>query len=141
MQAAPAKPLSKRSKMLKWALWGLGIACVARAVTLAKIANCRTVVLRALREKAEGDGTEELGQAARRLGRLLETVSATTGLEEIRGHEGDHPDVGWREHAVRILLPRTSSAHAPAHRAGSPTKTNRQGLSIQCSYPSDAGHL
>jgi hypothetical protein len=27
MQTASAKPRSKRSKMLKWALWGLGIAC------------------------------------------------------------------------------------------------------------------
>lgn len=78
-----------RREQYRWADRPERAAAVARSVTLAKIANCRTVVLRAVRERAEGDGSEELGQVARRLGRLLETVAATEGLEEIRGHEGD----------------------------------------------------
>ena len=78
-----------RREQYRWADRPERAAAVARAVTLAKIANCRTVVLRALRERAEGDGTEELGQAARRLGRLVEAVEGTEGIEEIRGHEGD----------------------------------------------------
>jgi len=78
-----------RREQYRWADRPERAAAVARAVTLAKIANCRTVVLRALREREEGEGTEELGQAARRLGRLVETVEGTEGLEEIRGHEGD----------------------------------------------------
>jgi len=78
-----------RREQYRWADRPERAAAVARAVTLAKIANCRTVVLRALRERAEGDGTEELAQAARRLGRLVETVEGTEGIEEIRGHEGD----------------------------------------------------
>jgi CRISPR-associated protein Cas1 len=78
-----------RREQYRWADRPERAAAVARSVVLAKIANCRTVVLRALRERAKEDGTEELGQAARRLGRLLETVAGTAGLEEIRGHEGD----------------------------------------------------
>jgi len=78
-----------RREQYRWADRPERAAAVARSVTLAKIANCRTVVLRALRERAEGDGTEELAQAARRLGRLVETVEGTEGIEEIRGHEGD----------------------------------------------------
>jgi CRISPR-associated protein Cas1 len=45
--------------------------------------------LRSLRDKPDGGGAEELEHAGRRLGRLLETLAATEGLEEIRGHEGD----------------------------------------------------
>ena len=78
-----------RREQYRWADRPERSAAVARAVTLAKIANCRTVVLRAVRDQSEGDGTEELEQAARRLGRLLETVSAAKELDEIRGHEGD----------------------------------------------------
>jgi CRISPR-associated protein Cas1 len=78
-----------RREQYRWADRPERAAAVARSIVLAKIANCRTVVLRAQREKGEGDGTEELGQAARRLGRLLETVTGAAGLEEIRGHEGD----------------------------------------------------
>lgn len=78
-----------RREQYRWADRPECAAAVARSVTMAKIANCRTVLLRALRERAEGDGAEELGLAARRLGRLVETVEGTAELEEIRGHEGD----------------------------------------------------
>jgi len=62
---------------------------VARPVVIGKIANCRTVLMRAIREKPDGGGAGELEQAARRLGRLLETLTETKRVEEIRGHEGD----------------------------------------------------
>jgi len=64
-------------------------ACVARSVVTGKIANCRTVLMRAIRDKPDGEGVEELKQAGRRLERLLETLSRTDSLDEIRGHEGD----------------------------------------------------
>ncbi len=89
VQGAVSGNVMLRREQYRWADRPERAAAVARSVTLAKIANCRTVVLRALRERAEGDGTEELGHAARRLGRLLETVAGTAGPEEIRGHEGD----------------------------------------------------
>ena len=78
-----------RREQYRWADHAERAAAIARSIVIAKIANCRTVVLRALREKPEASGAPELEQAARRLGRLLETVAATAGLEEIRGHEGD----------------------------------------------------
>ena len=78
-----------RREQYRWADKEERSAAVARSVVMSKIANCRTVVLRALREKPEGDGAKEMETAARRLGRLLETVAGPAGLDEIRGHEGD----------------------------------------------------
>jgi CRISPR-associated protein Cas1 len=42
-----------------------------------------------MRDNSGGAGVGELEQAALRLGKLVETVGRTAGLEEIRGHEGD----------------------------------------------------
>jgi CRISP-associated protein Cas1 len=78
-----------RRAQYRWADKEERSAAVARSVVIGKIANCRTVVLRASREKPDGDGAEEMEFAARRLGRLLETVAGPAGLDEIRGHEGD----------------------------------------------------
>jgi CRISPR-associated protein Cas1 len=78
-----------RREQYRWADREERAAAVARAVVTGKIANCRTVLLRAMRDNAECAGAVELEQAARRLGRLLETLAGTAGLEEIRGHEGD----------------------------------------------------
>jgi len=66
-----------------------GSPVIARAVVLAKVANCRTVLQRALRDKPEGIGHEEIERAVRRLGRLLEDVAKAGAVDEIRGHEGD----------------------------------------------------
>jgi CRISP-associated protein Cas1 len=78
-----------RREQYRWAGSEERSATMAQAVVTGKIANCRTVVLRAMRDNPQGSGAGELEQAARRLGRLLETVAKTAGLEEIRGHEGD----------------------------------------------------
>jgi CRISPR-associated protein Cas1 len=78
-----------RREQYRWADKEERAAAVARAVVLGKIANCRTVLLRAAREKAEGEGPRELEFAALRLARLIETVQKTPSLDEIRGHEGD----------------------------------------------------
>jgi CRISPR-associated protein Cas1 len=78
-----------RREQYRWADLQERASAVARAVVIGKIANCRTVVLRALREKPESDGSGDMEMAARRLGRLLETVAGPAGLDEIRGHEGD----------------------------------------------------
>lgn len=78
-----------RREQYRWADREERATAVARSVVMAKIANCRTVLLRAAREKPAGDEAGELEQAARRLGRLLESVAAATALEEVRGYEGD----------------------------------------------------
>lgn len=62
---------------------------VARPVVLAKIANCRTVVLRAAREREIGEERVELERAALRLERIMADVENTTCLDKVRGYEGD----------------------------------------------------
>lgn len=65
-------------------------AGVARSVVLGKIANCRTVILRAARERGDrAPETAELDGAARRLASICDDVRRASGLESIRGHEGD----------------------------------------------------
>jgi CRISPR-associated protein Cas1 len=66
-----------------------GVAAIARAVILGKVANCRTVLLRAGREREDGDTSKELDWAALRLRRVLEEVASASDLDTIRGHEGD----------------------------------------------------
>jgi CRISPR-associated protein Cas1 len=64
-------------------------AAIARSVVIAKIANCRTVLLRAAREKPEGLESHALEAAALRLARLGEELQAPLPLDTVRGHEGD----------------------------------------------------
>jgi CRISPR-associated protein Cas1 len=78
-----------RRAQYRWADQPDQSAAVARAVTLGKVANCRTVLQRAAREKPDAGGAEELGKAADRLGHLVDTVARASGVDEIRGHEGD----------------------------------------------------
>ncbi|MBV8847186.1 MAG: type I-C CRISPR-associated endonuclease Cas1 [Bryobacterales bacterium] len=78
-----------RREQYRWADSPEKTAAVARAVVMGKIANCRTVLMRALRENPEGQDGQELEFAGRRLARLMETVSKSAGVDEIRGHEGD----------------------------------------------------
>jgi CRISP-associated protein Cas1 len=78
-----------RREQYRWADREDRTAQVARAAVIGKVANCRTVLQRGCREKPDGAGSGELEYAVRRLGHLLDTVSRTEKLEEIRGHEGD----------------------------------------------------
>ncbi|MBM4050223.1 MAG: type I-C CRISPR-associated endonuclease Cas1 [Planctomycetes bacterium] len=64
-------------------------AQIARAVVVAKIANCRTVLLRALRDHPETTNGPELDRAAGRLARLLDDLRDPAPLDAVRGHEGD----------------------------------------------------
>ena len=59
---------------------------IARAVVLAKVSNCRMVLLRAAREM---NGHAELEAAAARLSRSLELLEAANTVELVRGFEGD----------------------------------------------------
>jgi CRISPR-associated protein Cas1 len=65
-------------------------AGIARSVVFAKVANCRTVLLRGAREQSTEAGAGELGMAARRLGHLLDPLSnGAVELASLRGYEGD----------------------------------------------------
>jgi CRISPR-associated protein Cas1 len=78
-----------RREQYRRAEWEERAVEVARSVVFGKVANCRTVVLRAAREKPDADDVAELEHTARRLGSLLETVSRAGCLDEVRGHEGE----------------------------------------------------
>lgn len=64
-------------------------AGLARAMVIAKIANCRTVLLRAARERPEGEGAPELADAADHLAQHLRSLEEPVALETVRGKEGD----------------------------------------------------
>ena len=63
-----------------------GSTAIAKAVVEAKVANCRTVLLRAARERG---GHIELDEAAGRLARTLEMLESADSLDLVRGLEGD----------------------------------------------------
>jgi CRISPR-associated protein Cas1 len=63
-------------------------AAIARSIVVAKVANCRTVLLRANREFAERSA--ELDGAASELARILDRLERKdVDLETLRGMEGD----------------------------------------------------
>jgi CRISPR-associated protein Cas1 len=68
---------------------------VARAVVAAKIANCRTVLLRAVRDQpAEvGLSASSLQTASNRLANLVERLPKEESVDEIRGREGEAANV------------------------------------------------
>jgi len=64
-------------------------AGIARAMVMAKIANCRTVLLRAIRDRPGDEAVAELSEAAERLSQHLRELEGTVGLETVRGKEGE----------------------------------------------------
>ena len=62
---------------------------IARTVVAAKIANCRTVLLRATRDRPTDPNAPALEQAARRLAGSLDQVRRPLGLDVARGVEGE----------------------------------------------------
>jgi len=64
-------------------------AKVAAACVLGKIANCRTVLLRGLRDHAEKIDQEAMQSAIDRLGAATRRVQEPLDLDSVRGVEGD----------------------------------------------------
>ena len=65
-------------------------ACeIARAIVLAKLANCRTVLLRAARDAGEHERAEALQAVAARLSASVPGVQRAASLEQLRGLEGE----------------------------------------------------
>lgn len=62
---------------------------LARSIVVAKVANARTVLLRAAREKPEGEGAEKLRTVAERLAMLVKDAGGVEGLDTLRGLEGE----------------------------------------------------
>ncbi len=64
-------------------------ARVAAACVLGKIANCRTVLLRALRDHADKIDTPVLQEAVDHLAASIRRVQGDLSVDEVRGVEGD----------------------------------------------------
>ncbi len=62
---------------------------IARMAVVGKIANCRTVLLRAVRDHAENPQVAALEAAAARLARQLDDLRRPAPLDAVRGLEGD----------------------------------------------------
>lgn len=79
-------------------------ASIARNIVTAKIANCRTVLLRGSRENPDSGGAAAQRQAADVLAKHLAAFEAALPLEEIRGHEGDaaHTYFSVFDHLITI---------------------------------------
>jgi CRISPR-associated protein Cas1 len=64
-------------------------ARVARSVVLAKLANSRTVLLRAARDHPTSPGVEDLRAAAAGLARAIDRLEGAPDVDTVRGVEGD----------------------------------------------------
>jgi len=64
-------------------------SAIARSIVTAKIANTRTVLMRALRDHPEADGVGEMQAASAHLVRLLKPLSRDIPLDTARGYEGE----------------------------------------------------
>ena len=64
-------------------------AVIARAMVIAKIANCRSILLRAVRSYPEGEGVSELKTTADYLNTQLQSLKEPLTLDSIRGIEGN----------------------------------------------------
>ena len=77
---------------------------VARAIVVAKISNCRTVLLRAARERQADAEAKALGDAALHLARLMNALRKPVCLDTARGHEGEAARTyfGVFDHLIRV---------------------------------------
>jgi CRISPR-associated protein Cas1 len=78
-----------RREQYRWADNEDTVARIARTVVAAKVANCRTVLLRAVRDHAEAIDAEALQVAARNLSRIAESLDRPVAVDGARGHEGE----------------------------------------------------
>jgi CRISPR-associated protein Cas1 len=78
-----------RRAQYRWADDAAVTAAIARSVVTGKVANCRTVLLRAVRDHADCSGASALTTAAGVLARQLAGLQAAQPLDIVRGLEGE----------------------------------------------------
>jgi CRISPR-associated protein Cas1 len=78
-----------RRAQYRWADDAAVTAAIARSVVTGKVANCRTVLLRAVRDHPDSTGTSALTTAAGVLARQLAGLQAAQPLDIVRGLEGE----------------------------------------------------
>lgn len=62
---------------------------VARSVVLGKLANCRTVLLRAVRDSSDASRSAELEKIAKRMSASIHEAQTTDATDQLRGVEGE----------------------------------------------------
>lgn len=78
-----------RRQQYRWADNEVKSAAIAQTVVIAKIANQRIVLQRAMRDYLEMEGRVELKKVADYLGQLLITLRNPLEIDKVRGIEGD----------------------------------------------------
>lgn len=78
-----------RRRQYRWADLPEHASSVTFSVVLAKLTNCRSVLLRGARDSPEGEGAEALDRAAKRIAHLAEELKPTLLVSELRGYEGE----------------------------------------------------
>ncbi len=78
-----------RREQYRWADDPVRSADIARAVIIGKLANCRAVLQRALRDHTEKIDEAGVRHAVSYLGNCIDTCNRETDLERLRGIEGE----------------------------------------------------
>jgi CRISPR-associated protein Cas1 len=78
-----------RRRQYRWADVPENAASVTFSIVLAKMANCRIVLLRGARDSPPGESTEALERASQRMGQLAAELRPAMPIAELRGHEGE----------------------------------------------------
>lgn len=78
-----------RKRQFAKAADGASATIVARAFVIAKLANCRNVLLRASREQGEGTEVDDVRRAASSIARVAERLREPVPLDQLRGIEGE----------------------------------------------------
>jgi CRISPR-associated protein Cas1 len=78
-----------RRRQYRWADSPEQASSVTFSIVLAKLANCRSVLLRGAREIAACDGGEALDRAAKRMAQLAGELKPTVPVAQLRGYEGE----------------------------------------------------
>ena len=70
---------------------------LARSFVIGKIANCRSVLMRALRDHPKAKGHKEVRSAVNELATILARLGTAPSLDVLRGMEGRRrPHLFWR---------------------------------------------
>jgi CRISP-associated protein Cas1 len=78
-----------RREQYRWADDSTLCTRLVRPIVTAKIANCRTVLLRSLRDRPEATGAARVRDAASQLARSIESLRQDTPMDGLRGIEGN----------------------------------------------------
>lgn len=92
-----------RRQQYRWADDPARATEIVRSMLLGKLANSRTVLLRAAREHTDPDATDRLSRAATSLSASIEATRRAATVDELRGIEGDaaHTYFAVFQHLIR----------------------------------------